>query len=437
MRTEISADTQAILLLTAPLITGRGAGGVEILRPTEYRRLARQLHSIQREPADLIGVDADSVMADCGTTISAERLRALLGRGFLLSQALERWHSRSIWVLSRADSSYPVRLRSRLRENSPPVVYGSGDAELLNGGGLAVVGSREVDEKLVGFTERVGSLAAVAGRTTVSGGARGIDEAAMRGAAEAGGRVVGVLADRLERAVLNRENRNLLRNGQLVLISPYDPAAGFNVGYAMQRNKLIYALADAALVVSSDYQKGGTWSGAVEQLEKLHFVPVFVRSNGQPQRGIEALQSKGAIPWPDPSTPDELNAVISTAADRRRPTPAQAALFVREEINAGVAGAEAQSAIHGIGSGIVGRDTEYLPDEAVPDEIRVWFGRMTTARSLAEIAGELQVPRSRASAWLKRLIAEGLVERLTRPARYRSQAANPSLFDVDSGCWRS
>ena len=36
----------------------------------------------------------------------------------------------------------------------------------------------------------------------------------------------------------------------------------------MQRNKLIYALADAALVVNSDYEKGGTWAGAVEQLER-------------------------------------------------------------------------------------------------------------------------------------------------------------------------
>ena len=71
---------------------------------------------------------------------------------------------------------------------------------------------------------------------------------------------------------MNREHRNLLLDGQLVLISPYDPSAGFNVGNAMQRNKLIYALADTSLVVSSDLNKGGTWAGAVEQLDKLKFV---------------------------------------------------------------------------------------------------------------------------------------------------------------------
>jgi predicted Rossmann fold nucleotide-binding protein DprA/Smf involved in DNA uptake len=83
----------------------------------------------------------------------------------------------------------------------------------------------------------------------VSGGARGIDQAAMRGALEAGGKVTGVLADSLEKTAMNRDHRSMLMEGQLVLVSPYDLSAGFNVGNAMQRNKLIYAFADAALVV--------------------------------------------------------------------------------------------------------------------------------------------------------------------------------------------
>ncbi|MBN0182436.1 DNA-processing protein DprA, partial [Pseudomonas aeruginosa] len=108
--------------------------------------------------------------------------------------------------------------------------------------------------------------------------------------------VCGVLADSLEKTTMNREHRNLLLDGQLVLISPYDPSAGFNVGNAMQRNKLIYALADASLVVSSDLNKGGTWAGAIEQLDKLKFVPVFVRSTGESSAGLDALRKKGALP---------------------------------------------------------------------------------------------------------------------------------------------
>ena len=179
-----------------------------------------------------------------------------MGRGFLLSQAIERWQARAIWVVSRADADYPRRLKTRLKDDAPPILYGCGDAAILDTGGLAVVGSRHVDDALVEYTEGIGRLAARARRTLVSGGARGIDQAAMRGALEAGGKVAGVLADSLERTALNREHRNFLMDGQLVLISPYDPSAGFNVGHAMQRNKLIYALADAALVVNSDYREG-------------------------------------------------------------------------------------------------------------------------------------------------------------------------------------
>jgi predicted Rossmann fold nucleotide-binding protein DprA/Smf involved in DNA uptake len=81
----------------------------------------------------------------------------------------------------------------------------------------------------------------------------------------------------------------------------------------MQRNKLIYALADASLVVSSDINKGGTWAGATEQLDKLRLVPVYVRSTGVSSSGLDALRSKGALPWPEPQSPDAFHAVFNNS----------------------------------------------------------------------------------------------------------------------------
>ena len=101
----------------------------------------------------------------------------------------------------------------------------------------------------------------------VSGGARGTDRLAMGAALDAGGVAFGVLADSLERTVRQPDLRQLLLDGQLVLLTPYAPTAGFSVGAAMGRNKVIYGLADFAVVVSSDYQTGGTWAGAVEALK--------------------------------------------------------------------------------------------------------------------------------------------------------------------------
>lgn len=160
MSTSISSNTQAILLLTAPLIAGRREPPSELLTPGEYNRLARILRDKQRQPADFLGPEAGVLVKACESTIDSARLERLLGRGFLLSQAIERWQTRAIWVVSRAEPDYPKRLKARLKEQTPPILYGCGDAAVLGTGGLAIVGSRNVDDALAEYTENIGRLAA-------------------------------------------------------------------------------------------------------------------------------------------------------------------------------------------------------------------------------------------------------------------------------------
>ena len=313
MTSPLSPNTEAILLLTAPLISGKGKPSPDLLTPGEYNRLVRHLQKNDLEPADLTSRQAADAATKCEQVIGADRLERLLGRGFLLAQALERWHSRAIWVLSRADAQYPRMLKSRLKADAPSVLYGCGEISGLDSGGLAVVGSRHVDDELVRYTQAVGALAARSGTAIVSGGAKGIDQAAMHGALDSGGRAIGVLADGLEKSVLARYNRDMLLSKQLTLLSPYDPAAGFNVGNAMRRNKFIYALSNACLVVSSDVEKGGTWAGAAEQLTKLKLVTVYVRSTGTESDGLDALTRKGARRWPNPTSVEDFQSLMDAA----------------------------------------------------------------------------------------------------------------------------
>lgn len=308
---ELIPNDQAILLLTAPLAVGKHRDSkIHPLTLSEYNRLARFLKEAEREPADLFSNSFIAELDEAQVGVHPDRIRQLLARSFLLSQSVERWSARSIWVVTRAESSYPQRIKRRLGETRPPVLYGCGDKSLLDAGGLAVVGSREADESSIAYSENVGRLAAAAEFMIISGGARGIDTAAMRGATVAGGCAVGILPHSLEREALNREHRDLFLDGRLVLVSPYDPRAGFNVGNAMSRNKLVYAIADAALVVQTDYGNGGTWNGAVEQLDSLQFVPVYVRSDVN-SAGIKALIRKGAHPWPNPRTPEEFSQTLA------------------------------------------------------------------------------------------------------------------------------
>ncbi len=397
MTPVLSPNTKAILLLTAPLIAGRGTASPELLTPGEYKRLARHLREIQHQPADLVSSDSSNLLRACQSVIDESRLQRLLGRGFLLSQAIERWQARAIWVVSRADAEYPRRLKTRLREDAPAILYGCGDIGLLESGGLAVVGSRHVDDALIDYTMAVGRLAAQAKRTLVSGGAKGIDRAAMDGALEAGGKVSGILANHLERTAMNREHRNLLLDGKLVLTSPYDPGAGFNVGNAMQRNKLIYALADASLVVSSDLDKGGTWTGAIQQLDKLKFVPVYVRSTGDSSAGLDALRKKGAFPWPNPQDVDSFEAVFNAAMPISADTAAKPTPGIRPEATS----------------------IECSPAEALFAVVREVTQHLLKApMKESEIAAALDVSNAQAKAWLQRLVEMGDVEKKVRPVRY-------------------
>ncbi|MCY4400163.1 MAG: DNA-processing protein DprA [Gemmatimonadetes bacterium] len=266
------------------------------------------------QPADLLAADGlrelDSSWSGLRTRRTLEDVRRLLERGFLLAQALERWSARAIWVVTRPDDDYPGRLRKKMLSKAPPVLYGCGDRDALDSGGLAVVGSRNVSEELIEYTERVGQLAAEADVQIVSGGARGVDQAAMRGSLEAGGHAIGILGNNLERAALNRGNREPLMDGRLVLVSSFDPAVRFRGWQAMERNKQIYALADAALVVNSDLGHGGTWAGATDQLGKFRYVPVYVRSKGEPCRGLDELVVRGADRWSEPSAPSGLREIV-------------------------------------------------------------------------------------------------------------------------------
>ena len=312
--TLVSENTHALLLLAAPLIVGADGNSTSVLSLSEFNKLARRLKEMAAEPVELLGPARAELLQRLSPLLSPERLESLLDRGFQMTQALEKWSARGIWIASRTDSDYPERLKSKLKEHAPLLIYGCGDKSLLQNGGLAVVGSRDADDQSLVFTRSVGESAAAAGVTIISGGAKGVDRAAMQGSLEAGGTTVGVLAEQLLRMAVAPDCREPIREGRLAFVSLVDPAARFHVGNAMQRNKIIYGLADAALIVSSDVNKGGTWAGAIEQLERFKNCAIYVRTNSGAPDGNRELQTRGALPWPQPETPDELKRVLSMSS---------------------------------------------------------------------------------------------------------------------------
>ncbi len=407
MVSEVSADTQSALLLAASL-GKRSAEGPLPLTLAEYRELVEALFAEGVRPRDLLGPDASAIASALvlrfpekfRQRITGDRIGRLLDRGGKLALALSRWTSAGIWVASRADEHYPSRYKKKLGRSSPPIVFGVGPAALLDGGGLAVVGSRKPDESSEKYTMHVGKWAASAKIQIVSGAARGVDEGTMLSCITAGGTAIGVVAESLLTLSTRRNFREAILAGRLTLISSFDPDAGFTVPNAMARNRWIYALSDRALVVACSQGRGGTWAGAIEAIK--HGEPVFVRIGNPERPGNEALLEHGALPAPDDLQKLwEVN--LPSIPQTRKTQPEMLQLSPMPQ----------QSDLYAL----------------VAPAILLILKVPMNAKQFAAQAG---LTKSQADAWLKRLILEGRIEKIG--TTYHLLAAEtlrreqPSLF---------
>lgn len=453
MSLQISENCQAILLLTAPLMVGKVGARAELLKQSEYSDLTRFLVQEGFQPSDLLRPQCPA-LRQAENLFGLGRLTRLVGRGFQLAQALDYWSARSIWVVSRADARYPKRVKSRLKHEAPPVMYGCGDLDLVDNGGLAVVGSRDADDEMLSYAQRAGEKAASAGRGLISGGAKGVDSAAMGGAEALGGIVCNVMAEGLAQAAISRRFRDGLQERRTLLISPYDPSAGFNVGHAIARNKFIFALADVGLVVNSDLERGGTWAGAIEQLHKLRFVPLYIRSSGKRSAGLDALLREGALPWPEPEDGEALEALF---ADRSNDSQAAAAAAFQGHLDFKIA-AGAPSRVSDAVSDAARQVSMLEEPPSDPEALEEGASDPSTAnakstlveapsrppvglkqemfatfeclirqvlhapKKAAQIADELDLNQMQTRDWLNRLVAKGVIEKKKSDATYRLAA---------------
>lgn len=453
---QTSPNTQAILLLTSRF-GGKGEAA-RPLTPTEWGRFAKWLHEQGLSPEHLFRGDlAVSLEGWQDNKVTYDRISHLLDRGQALALALEKWYRSNLWVLTRADARYPGRLKKRLGYEAPAVLYGCGDQNLINRGGLAVIGSRNAPQNDLDFTAQVGGLAAASGYSIVSGGARGVDQAAMTGALDAEGTSIGILADSLMKASNSLKYRRHLAQKNLLLITPFHPEAGFNVGAAMQRNKFIYCLADAALVVHSG-GSGGTWTGAVENLKK-RWVPLLVRKSDDPKAGNAALVNQGGQWLKDGITADNFSDLFvddsagegsvlftSTVSESAPSLEIESLKNVEEESTVSESTAVEQE-VEPVQirpevkvdevlykEGVKGESTEadlavgcdvQKPDATINMTLFDLFIReshISTAdgpKTPVELAESLQLHKSQVNEWLKRALDENKVKKLSKPVRYQ------------------
>ncbi len=429
---SISEQSQAVLLLTA-WFTKPGKGEPKPLTPKEWGRFALWLKDRSMAPEALLrSNDLDATLFGWSDkTVDVARIRALLERAGALGIALEKWQRAGLWVMTRSDPDYPSRLKRRLKTDAPPVLFGSGNRQLLNQGGIAVVGSRDASEDDLAFTTGLGGTIALQGRSVVSGGARGVDEASMLGALERDGTVIGVLADSLLRTSNSAKYRRALMDRNLVLVSPFNPEAGFDVGNAMARNKYIYALSDAAVIVSATEGKGGTWSGAVEAL-KHAWVPLWVKPHADARSGNAVLVGMGArwledgAPMASLVTGEETAQVLSdtpSVEDRAEEPDVQSVAQVPQRIAEPLEPWPTEEEAP-LSAAVVPAIEEETPTVAAASLYEHFLAKLAEEATRGPVTAEvlqekLELHKSQLADWLKRGINEGRIEKLNKPVRYQ------------------
>lgn len=230
-----------------------------------------------------------------------ERVAKLLERSGAVTFAIEELSDMGIVVRTFLDDDYPKVLYSKLKDFCPPLLYICGNKDFINRKYAGYVGSRNIEHDAINWTKMMVEKNIREGFGIVSGGASGIDSLSINHALKLGGHVVAYLPDNIKNRTQDKYYRDLILDGRLTFCSHISPFAKKTrtsfISAAMERNKLIYAQSDATVVVKSDYNKGGTWSGAIEAL-KHKWSPVFVWDN-KTYEGNQRLIEHGGIPISD------------------------------------------------------------------------------------------------------------------------------------------
>jgi len=247
------------------------------------------------EPARRLWKGVDHVLrADQSGPECLERAGFRQEALLLASRELREWAGDQVQrgsCLAANDERYPQRWLRVLGHAAPPVLWIAG--EMPPGPFLSVVGSRVVGRRDVQFAQEIGRAAVALGYSIASGSAAGCDAAAVSG--------VGALAVELLPRGLSEADSRVGR----CRLSVRPPGESFSGTAAMERNTLIYAISDHAVVVHARLNDGGTWKGSQIALRrKLCTLLVRVRPNDPASRALIAL---GGVPI---ERPDELQAAF-------------------------------------------------------------------------------------------------------------------------------
>lgn len=191
-----------------------------------------------------------------------------------IEQELKLCREHGVTVMLQSDDDFPEAIRSL--NDCPAMLFVKGRIEPIDRLAVGVVGSRRSTHYGRRMAEKLSTSLARSGMTVISGLARGIDEAAHRGALNGGGRTLAVLANGLAQIYppeMEPLARDIIKNGALISEMPmgHPPMAELFI----RRNRIISGLSLGVVVVEAALRSGSlsTARHAMEQNREVFAVP--------------------------------------------------------------------------------------------------------------------------------------------------------------------
>ncbi len=274
----MNGKEQGFLLLTSRL----GDPQRKPLTAAQLRTLAVRIKNMEKPDTDR-ELTADDLCAIGYDREGAERIVRLMNDQPLLGWYLQRGARQDCVPVTRISAAYPDVLRDRLGLDCPGCLWAKGDTSMLQMPAVALVGSRELEEKHRNFASEVGKQAALQGFVLISGNARGADRTAQEACLAYGGNVISVVADALQKQPLQENVLYLSEDGYDLPFSPQR---------ALSRNRIIHCLPKLVLIARCTLGKGGTWDGTLKNL-RHNWNPVFCFDDGS--QVCRELEQMGAV----------------------------------------------------------------------------------------------------------------------------------------------
>jgi DNA processing protein len=190
-----------------------------------------------------------------GSGAKASAIRASMQAVDVVSE-LARCEKIGVDIISPDDAVFPTLLTQI--PDPPAVLYVKGTIEPRDLNSIAIVGSRKCSYYGREQSERFAALLAGAGFTVVSGGARGIDSAAHRGAlSHPQGRTIAVLGSGID-VPYPPENVDLLQmiSARGAVMSEYPLGTPPVRENFPRRNRIVSGLSRGVLVIEADERSG-------------------------------------------------------------------------------------------------------------------------------------------------------------------------------------